>query len=298
MVAQDKKTIMILKVIFCILSVFFIIRGFLEIEDWYPFSGPEQIILGYFFSLLFFIVSIDEFINGVFNFFLFKLALTIVFTSLAYISIAEASNLLNQIYHIDSAWLPFSRIFISGIFFFKKISYPILSVGLIFLVFVYLYDMLKDLPSLIKTYKENYDYKVFLNIFLNWSFLFLITTIICSVFIYKFNYKYFSNDVIARKVPLVARVLDFYDNTICELDKDYMNSKILYIDSNNEYILIDKSEYYQEQPSLWDILNYEPEELAKIYNWIAPIPAEKIEYKILRCKKRELIKSEPVIQSK
>ncbi|QEY24064.1 hypothetical protein D0T90_05785 [Neisseria animalis] len=84
--------------------------------------------------------------------------------------------------------------------------------------------------------------------------LFVISTICCIIFFYKFNNKYFHKNILSTKVYALAQTLDFYSNKACKLPKDLENGKFIYIDPNHQYVLVDNTSI--EQQDVWGIIRY------------------------------------------
>lgn len=206
--------------------------------------SPESLFLfGIFFSILFLVSSLEKIFSPIVELFLTKLVITLSVTGLLMICMVQSSEMLNKIFSLDASLLPFSRSFLAGILFFKKI-YPFSMLLMILMVLYYVFQII----DLIKEYGK-YSWPTCFK-----CLLFIISTIACLVFSYKFNNVYFNDKILPKKAYILAKELDFYSNKVCNLSEEIKNKKIIYMDSQYKYVLVDKT--MSAEQDLWGFIKY------------------------------------------
>ncbi len=206
--------------------------------------SPESLFLfGIFFSILFLVSSLEKIFSPIVELFLTKLVITLSVTGLLMICMVQSSEMLNKIFSLDASLLPFSRSFLAGILFFKKI-YPFSMLLMMLMILYYIFQII----DLIKEYGK-YSWSTYFK-----YLLFIISTIACLVFSYKFNNVYFNDKILPKKAYILAKELDFYSNKVCNLSEEIKNKKIIYMDSQYKYVLVDKT--MSAEQDLWGFIKY------------------------------------------
>ena len=104
--------------------------------------SPESLFLfGIFFSILFLVSSLEKIFSPIVELFLTKLVITLSVTGLLMICMVQSSEMLNKIFSLDASLLPFSRSFLAGILFFKKI-YPFSMLLMILMILYYVFQII------------------------------------------------------------------------------------------------------------------------------------------------------------
>lgn len=209
--------------------------------------SPESLFLfGIFFSVLFLVSSLEKIFSPIVELFLTKLVITLSVTGLLMICMVQSSEILNKIFSLDASLLPFSRSFLAGILFFKKI-YPF---SMLLMILMILYYAIQLFDKINETGKKGWPTYIKYSIFIT-------STIACLVFSYKFNNLYFNDKILPKKAYILAKELDFYSNEVCNLPSESKNKKIIYIDTQYKYVLVDKT--ISAEQDLWGFIKYASE---------------------------------------
>lgn len=206
--------------------------------------SPESLFLfGIFFSILFLVSSLEKIFSPIVELFLTKLVITLSVTGLLMICMVQSSEMLNKIFSVDASLLPFSRSFLAGILFFKKV-YPF---SMLLMILMILYYLLQIIDIIKENGKDGWP------VYIKYS-IFIIPTVACLVFSYKFNNVYFNNKILPKKAYILAKELDFYSNEVCKLSAESKNKKIIYMDTQYKYVLVDKT--MSAEQDLWGVIKY------------------------------------------
>lgn len=209
--------------------------------------SPESLFLfGIFFSILFLVSSLEKIFSPIVELFLTKLVITLSITGLLMICMVQSSEMLNKIFSVDASLLPFSRSFLAGILFFKKI-YPF---SMLLMILMILYYVIQIIDVIKEAGKDGWP------AYIKYS-IFIISTIACLVFSYKFNNVYFNDKILPKKAYILAKELDFYSNEVCNLPAKSKNKKIIYMDTQYKYVLVDKT--MSAEQDLWGFIKYASE---------------------------------------
>lgn len=258
------KSIEVIRVIFALATIFLIWHGWsMKSTDTLLELSPDSLfLLGVYFSALFIISSIEEIFSPINELFLTKIIVTLSVTALIIVCTAEASDILNRVYSTDASLFPFSRSFLTGILFFKKI-YPFLfalSIILITWLFLQLIEksMEKDVDNCTKI----------LNILK--YLIYIAPALTYLVYFNKLNESYFDSSLLDKKAYILAYKLDFYENKVCKND-NLNNGKIVYLDPSYKYVLFDKS-IINDSQDVWGIIRYGTKQESDMYmhNWTNP----------------------------
>lgn len=132
-------------IILSIISFILVIKGILSKEEYsfFNISNKSLLLFGVFSSILFFIFYLRDFAEPIIENFYSKLVFSLFTLSLTMVCVSEASNIINEVYSgIDPSLFVYSKIFLAGIIFFKKV-FPFLFIFLIIMIFIIFTNILK-----------------------------------------------------------------------------------------------------------------------------------------------------------
>lgn len=277
----------IIATILSIVSFLLVMIGIFSSQNYYYFldiSSKTLLLFGVFTSILFFVFYLVDLFDPLIENFYSKLIISLFVLSLTTICISEASGIINEIYSgVDASIFLYSKVFLSGIIFFKK-TFPFLLILLILIIIFIIFN-------LINIYIENksitHDMSWTLGILKGVTYLFSISTL--TIFSWNMNYTYFNNDDIKLKAYLISRHLDFYSypdkNIQCTTNEFIIKgTNFIYLDNQQKRIMIDKSNI--PQMTIIEILDFSLKKKDRNIN-LEYSPSYTPNLKILNCLQNE-----------
>lgn len=244
-------------IILSIISFILVIKGILSKEEYsfFNISNKSLLLFGVFSYILFFIFYLRDFAEPIIENFYSKLVFSLFTLSLTMVCVSEASNIINEVYSgIDPSLFVYSKIFLAGIIFFKKV-FPFLFIFLIIMTFLIFTNILN---IYIENKKNKTDIETYyLGIIKYFSYIFSLLTL--TIFSWNMNENYFNDKHLKDKAYLISRSLDFYsypeENILCYSNKFIPKGKAFtYLDSQHKKIMIDTQDL--DKMGVWDILNF------------------------------------------
>ncbi|EPF0314114.1 hypothetical protein ACSN7O_004953 [Enterobacter chuandaensis] len=157
-----------------------------------------------------------------------KIILSLSFTGLIVYCTSEASAIINEVFNIDPSFFPFTRSFLVAYLFFKKIS---------FLVYLLAIAGVVCVINILAYFKSKWDGKNEME-FSFGALLYIFFTCMFSYFALGWVSSNFNDEVLNRKVYLLAHQLDFNKKNACSNLKDG-EASVIYLGPNQDKVLVD-----------------------------------------------------------
>ncbi len=247
------KYLEVIRVILALVSTSMIWNGWTIDSTEGTFLGffklsPDSLFLfGVFFSMLFIISSVERIFSPISDLFLTKVVITLSITALIIVCTAESSDILNKVYRADASLFPFSRSFLTGIIFFKKV-FPFLFSLLMILILCFIFQWIEKMGDK--------DLDVCMRFFISIKYIiYILSALACILFCYRLNNLYFSHNLLHKKAYVLAQSLDFYESNICN-NNSLKGRKIIYLDPSYKYVLVDDSNVFNQPQDVWGVIKY------------------------------------------
>ena len=247
-------------IILSIISFILVIKGIISKEEEYSFfniSNKSLLLFGVFSSILFLIFYLRDFAEPIIENFYSKLVFSLFALSLTMVCVSEASNIINEVYSgINPSPFVYSKIFLAGIIFFKKV-FPFLFIFLIIMTFFIFINILNIYIENRKNQTKTNNEIWYLGITKGISYIFSLLTL--AIFSWNMNQNYFNDKHLKDKAYLISRNLDFHsypkENILCYSNQFIPKGKaFIYLDSQHKKIMIDTQDL--DKMGVWDILDF------------------------------------------